>query len=63
MAPHNLEEGLPREGTLELKQPVVVVHRDRDNFAVCGCVWADPRHTMASFFHDVLLREDIVAYL
>jgi hypothetical protein len=37
VAPHDLDESLPWQGTLELKQPMVVVHIDRDGFAVCGC--------------------------
>src|SRR5262249_58740777 len=62
MTPHDLEEGLPRQGALELEQRVVVIDMDRDSFAVCACLWADARRGMPVFFHEVLLREDSCAY-
>jgi hypothetical protein len=56
MACHHLEERLPRQGALELKQRVVVGHVERDDFAICACAWTDPRRTIAVFFHRMLLR-------
>src|SRR5207249_9406345 len=62
MTPHDLEEGVPRQGALELEQRVVVIDMDRDSFAVCACLWADARRGMPVCFHEVLLREDSCAY-
>jgi len=53
---HHLEERRPWQGALALKQWVVVVHVDRNSFAIFGCSWAVPSRTMALFVHDVLLR-------
>ena len=56
MTPHDLEEGVPRQSALELEQRMVAMDIERDGDAVCACPWADPRRTMALFFHEVLLR-------
>src|ERR1043166_6005083 len=63
MARHHLEEGLPRQRTLELEQWMIVIYINRDELAGCACAWTDARRTIAVFFHDVLLRCNGVAYL
>src|SRR5712691_10395785 len=41
---------------------MVVVHVDRDCFAVFACLQADSRRRMNLFFHAVLLRENACSY-
>src|SRR5712691_12278739 len=40
----------------------MVIHVDRDSFAVFAGLWADARRRMPVFFHEVLLRENGCAY-
>src|SRR4029450_2104192 len=41
---------------------MIVVHIDRNCFAIFGCLWAEPRRTMVLLFHDRLLRCNTCAY-
>src|SRR5262249_46239776 len=62
MTPHDLAEGVPRQGTFELEKRMRMIYIDRNRFALFGCLWAKPRRTMAVFFHEVLLRGNTCAY-
>src|SRR5260370_1323778 len=62
MATHDFEQRLPRQGALELKQRMIVIHVERDDGAVFACLWADARRRMPVFFHEVLLSENSYAY-
>src|SRR4030095_13994600 len=53
---HDLAKRLPRQGASELEERVGGVDSDRNDCAIFGWSWAEPKRTMVLLFHDRLLR-------
>jgi hypothetical protein len=39
---------------------MLVIHINRDDLALCACLWAHPRRTMVAFVHDMLLGSGLL---